>query len=158
ERPGSKAAESGKGEPSARAGLVVGLTFVAALVFALVVRGGQLLVGVTLLFIVFVPLERLFALRKQKVIRKGLLTDLTHILVNNTFVTIGAIALVIVAGIPFYAVRALDLQDQLPPAIAVTLAVVLVVVGNYWGHRFTHQIPQLWRFHAVHHSIEQMDF
>ena len=35
---------------------------------------------------------------------------------------------------------------------------VLVAVGNYWGHRLTHQVPFLWRFHSVHHSIEQMDW
>ena len=35
---------------------------------------------------------------------------------------------------------------------------MLVAVGNYWGHRLTHQVPFLWRFHAVHHSIEQMDW
>ena len=28
----------------------------------------------------------------------------------------------------------------------------------YWAHRLSHQIPFLWRFHAVHHSAEQMDF
>ena len=31
-------------------------------------------------------------------------------------------------------------------------------VGSYWGHRLTHTVPQLWRFHSVHHSIEQMDW
>ena len=25
----------------------------------------------------------------------------------------------------------------------------------YWAHRLSHQIPFLWRFHAVHHSAEQ---
>src|SRR5207249_10022636 len=92
-----------------RAGLVVGLTFVAALVFALALRGGRVVVAIALLFLVFVPLEKLFALRRQKVFRKGLLTDLTHLLVNNVLVTVGAIALVIVSAIPFSWVRALDL-------------------------------------------------
>ena len=41
------------------------------------------MIGIALLFLVFVPLEKLFALRKQRVFRPGLLTDLTHILVNN---------------------------------------------------------------------------
>jgi sterol desaturase/sphingolipid hydroxylase (fatty acid hydroxylase superfamily) len=31
-------------------------------------------------------------------------------------------------------------------------------VGYYWGHRLSHEIPLLWRFHAVHHSARQMDF
>ena len=28
----------------------------------------------------------------------------------------------------------------------------------YWAHRASHQIPFLWRFHAVHHSAEELDF
>ena len=42
--------------------------------------------------------------------------------------------------------------------MSIALAVVLVFVGEYWGHRFTHTVPLLWRFHSVHHSIEQMDW
>jgi sterol desaturase/sphingolipid hydroxylase (fatty acid hydroxylase superfamily) len=39
------------------------------------------------------------------------------------------------------------------------LAAALVVgeVGYYWGHRWTHEIPLLWRFHSIHHSAEQID-
>jgi len=108
-----------------RFGLVTGITFVAALVVALVVRGTAV-VGIAALFLLFVPLEKLLALRPQRVFRRGFLTDLTHLLVNNLFST--------------------------------ALGVALVVVGNYWGHRLTHTVPFLWRFHAVHHSIELMDW
>ncbi len=52
-----------------RAGLVTGLTFVAALVFMVVLRGGAFVIGIGLLFLVFVPLEKLFAFRPQKVFR-----------------------------------------------------------------------------------------
>jgi len=141
-----------------RAGLVATFTFVGALSLALVVRGGAFLVGIALLFLVFVPLERLFALRPQKVFRKGLLTDLTHFVVNNVLVTVATLALVVVAAIPLFWVRRLDLQGDLPTGAPVPLAIVLVFVGQYWGHRLTHTVPFLWRFHAVHHSIEQMDW
>ena len=49
---------------------------------ALLVRGPAVF-GIALLFVLFVPLEKLFALRRQKTFRPGLLTDLTHILVNG---------------------------------------------------------------------------
>jgi sterol desaturase/sphingolipid hydroxylase (fatty acid hydroxylase superfamily) len=35
---------------------------------------------------------------------------------------------------------------------------VIALVTSYWAHRLTHRIPLLWRFHAVHHSIDQMDW
>lgn len=140
-----------------RFGLVTGLTFVAALVVALVVRGNAV-VGIAALFLLFVPLEKLFALRPQRVFRRGLLTDLTHLLVNNLFSTALGIALVVVALIPVFWIRNLDIVGYLPTAAAIPLAAALVVVGNYWGHRLTHTVPFLWRFHAVHHSIELMDW
>lgn len=140
-----------------RFGVVTGLTFVAALVVALAVRGNAV-VGIAALFLLFVPLEKLFALRPQRVFRRGLLTDLTHLLVNNLFSTALGIALVVVALIPVFWIRNLDIVGYLPTAAAIPLAAALVVVGNYWGHRLTHTVPFLWRFHAVHHSIELMDW
>ncbi|MCJ7673213.1 MAG: sterol desaturase family protein, partial [Acidimicrobiia bacterium] len=113
---------------------------------------------IAVLFLLFVPLEKIFALRPQKVFRRGLLTDLTHILVNSLFSAVGAIVLVVLFALPLIWLRAFDLVGYLPTGVAIALAAVLVVVGNYWGHRLTHRVPFLWRFHAVHHSIEQMDW
>jgi sterol desaturase/sphingolipid hydroxylase (fatty acid hydroxylase superfamily) len=136
---------------------LTGLVFAAALLFALLVRGTAVF-GIALLFVLFVPLEKLFSLRKQRVFRPGLLTDLTHILVNNVLTTIAVLVLVVAAAIPFLWVRNMDLVGGLPVWAAITLAAVVVAVANYWGHRLTHQVPFLWRFHSVHHSIEQMDW
>ena len=90
------------------------LTFAAAVVFALVLRGGAA-IGIALLFLVFVPLEKLFALRQQRVFRAGLLTDLTHILVNSV-VDRGrrSVVLVVVAAIPVFWIRRFDLVGALP--------------------------------------------
>ena len=30
--------------------------------------------------------------------------------------------------------------------------------GRYWGHRLAHEVPLLWRFHAVHHSPSRLWF
>ncbi|HEV2993858.1 MAG TPA: sterol desaturase family protein [Acidimicrobiia bacterium] len=140
-----------------RAGLAVGLITVTALVVGLVTRGAGV-VGIAVLFLLFVPLEKVFALRPQRVFRRGFLTDLTHLLVNNLLITVGVLVAVVVAMIPFFWVRRLDIAGALPAAVAVTLAVLIVLVGQYWAHRLTHQVPFLWRFHAVHHSIENMDW
>lgn len=37
-------------------------------------------------------------------------------------------------------------------------ALVVGEIGAYWGHRWSHEIPLLWRFHALHHSAEEMDW
>lgn len=40
------------------------------------------------------------------------------------------------------------------------LALLLLAgdAGRYWGHRFAHTVPFLWRFHAVHHSATRLWF
>jgi sterol desaturase/sphingolipid hydroxylase (fatty acid hydroxylase superfamily) len=139
-------------------GLVTGLTLVAAIVLTLLLRGGGPIIGFAVLFLVLVPLERLFALRPQKVFRRSYLTDLTHFVVNNVFVTVGAIVLVVLAALPLIWLRAIDVEARFPPTVTIPLSVVLVFVGSYWGHRLTHTVPFLWRFHSVHHSIERMDW
>ena len=140
-----------------RAGIAIGLLGAVVLVAGILLRG-RAVVGIGLLFLVFVPLEKLTALRRQKVFRRGWLTDVTHILVNNTISTIVGIALAVVMAIPLIWLRPLDLEGQLPTSVSVAVAVAVVLLGSYWGHRLSHTVPFLWRFHAVHHSIEEMDW
>ena len=53
----------------------------------------------------------------------------------------------------------------LAPYVAKIPAAYLPVVGFllfdalvYWTHRFYHEIPVLWKFHAIHHSTEHLDW
>ena len=142
---------------SSDVGLTAAVTLFAALLVALVTRG-NIVVGLVVLFLVFVPLERIFALHPRRVFRPGIVTDLTHLLANTTLVTIGTIALVVVAALPLLWLRAFDVEGALPTELSLALAVVVASIANYWGHRLTHEVPFLWRFHAVHHSIELMDW
>lgn len=55
-------------------------------------------------------------------------------------------------------------QNQLPawiaPVAPFALAVLSVFILNfsqYWAHRAQHSLPLLWKFHAVHHSVREMD-
>ncbi|WP_246672129.1 MULTISPECIES: sterol desaturase family protein [unclassified Mesorhizobium] len=37
-------------------------------------------------------------------------------------------------------------------------ALIIADIGFYLAHRAFHAVPFLWRFHAIHHSIEEMDW
>jgi sterol desaturase/sphingolipid hydroxylase (fatty acid hydroxylase superfamily) len=61
---------------------------------------------------------------------------------------------------PMLHVSADDAPVWLMAFAPVALALVSILVfnlGQYWAHRLQHTIPFLWRFHAVHHSIEDLD-
>jgi sterol desaturase/sphingolipid hydroxylase (fatty acid hydroxylase superfamily) len=133
------------------------VTFVLAFTVALVVRRSAV-VGLAVVALVLVPLERAVPLRRQPVRRPGLMTDLTHFLVTGLLVSLATVVAVVVIAIPFVPLRRLDLEGVLPGWASVGLATAIVVVGSYWGHRLSHRIPRLWRFHSVHHSIEHMDW
>ena len=47
---------------------------------------------------------------------------------------------------------------SLPVMLQVALGLVFVEFGLYWKHRLAHEWPPLWRFHAVHHSAQHMDW
>ncbi len=122
----------------------------------------KLLVGFVVLLLIFVPLERLFTLRKeQRIFRKGWLNDLIHFSVNNFLVQLGLIFLAILF-LPF--LRRLvnaDFQASVaaqPQWLQFVEAVLIAEVSFYFIHRLSHTVPWLWKFHAVHHSIEEMDW
>lgn len=112
--------------------------------------------------IVFVFIEKLFPLRPdQPVFRKGWQTDLVHFGVNHLLVGV-VLALgnalvhslfgwMVIPGVAT-TIRAL------PFGVALVLIVLVADLVQYWMHRAYHEIPLLWRFHAVHHSTEVLDW
>jgi sterol desaturase/sphingolipid hydroxylase (fatty acid hydroxylase superfamily) len=112
--------------------------------------------------LVFILIEKMFPLyREQPVFRPGWQTDFTHFIVNHLLV---GLTLVIVN----FAIHRLfgwliwpPLQKWVGglPFFAELFGVLLVAdLVQYWTHRAYHEIPFLWRFHAVHHSAEYMDW
>jgi sterol desaturase/sphingolipid hydroxylase (fatty acid hydroxylase superfamily) len=123
---------------------------------------GTTLIALIVLAAIFVPLERLFALRRdQRILRTGWRTDLVHFVVNPV---LRAIAIVVVVGPFVLAADALvpeTWQAEViaqPAGLQLVEALAIVVVGNYWAHRLSHRIGFLWRFHRVHHSSERLDW
>jgi sterol desaturase/sphingolipid hydroxylase (fatty acid hydroxylase superfamily) len=126
-------------------------------VVTLLTRPGTI-VGLGVLAIVLIPLERVAPLRRRGVLRPGLVTDLTHVLVNGVLVAAATAVLVVAMALPLLPLRAFDIEGSLPGVASGALLGVVALIGSYWGHRLTHHVPFLWRFHAVHHSIEHMDW
>lgn len=46
--------------------------------------------------------------------------------------------------------------SEWPLAAQLVLMLLLGDAGRYWGHRWAHEVPFLWRFHAVHHSAKRL--
>lgn len=111
---------------------------------------------------VFVPLERLFALRKeQRILRAKWRLDLVYTFMNGALITVGIMLVVLCAGSVFaYAVpeRLRVAVASQPLLIQLVEAIVTADLLFYSAHRLFHTVPFLWKFHAVHHSIEEMDW
>jgi sterol desaturase/sphingolipid hydroxylase (fatty acid hydroxylase superfamily) len=114
-----------------------------------------------LLMVIFVPLERLFAVAPQRVFRKAWLTDLGYYFVNGLVVK--ALLVFPIAAIAWSLRRVVP--DAIHLAVAgfplwarLAAAMVAGEAGYYWGHRWTHEIPLLWRFHSIHHSAAEVDW
>ena len=48
--------------------------------------------------------------------------------------------------------------QDLPFFVALFLIVLVADLVQYWTHRAYHEVPALWRLHAVHHSVKSMDW
>jgi sterol desaturase/sphingolipid hydroxylase (fatty acid hydroxylase superfamily) len=114
------------------------------------------------LVLIFVPLERLIPLRPdQRILRKGWLNDTFYMLFNGFVVRIGVL-LILGATIGYFASRpsaaGFGPVAGLPMWAQVILAIIVADIGFYAHHRLFHAVPFLWRFHAIHHSIEELDW
>lgn len=108
-----------------------------------------------LLSLIFLPLEHFFALRGNTIARREQGQDLAYYFLNSLLpmlllaVPLSLAGVAAQAALPAAVPAALG---ALPLAAQLALAFVLAEMGSYWGHRLSHTIPFLWRFHALHHS------
>lgn len=122
------------------------------------ILGLQMLV---LAALVFVPLERLFSTHPQKLFRQRWTLDLTHALVSGLAIKLGLaliLFLVVVSAESFMPAVVGETVSAWPLWVQIPLALLLSDLGFYWVHRLFHAVPFLWRFHSVHHSIQQLDW
>jgi sterol desaturase/sphingolipid hydroxylase (fatty acid hydroxylase superfamily) len=110
---------------------------------------------------VFIPFERLAGLHPtQRTFRRGWATDVLTGLINGLLLY--AAVLMVLGGLDAVAAAcAPQLRNWIETRPLLAQCVLALVVGDlgvYGIHRLEHTVPWLWRFHAVHHSAEEMDW
>jgi sterol desaturase/sphingolipid hydroxylase (fatty acid hydroxylase superfamily) len=128
---------------------------------ALLIELLRLVVWLAMLLVVFVPLERALAVRRQRVFRDGFATDLALYFLNSLLpamlLTLPMALLALVARhlLPAWWLPAVG---GLPLWLRMALAFGIGEIGFYWGHRWSHEWRWMWRFHRVHHTPEALDW
>ena len=111
--------------------------------------------------VIFTTLEKLFPrYREQVILRAEWELDLFYFCVNHLLIS--AVILVgnaLVAHFHWAVSDGLQAWVQaLPLLVQVLLIILCADFVLYWEHRAFHEIKRLWPFHAVHHSVETMDW
>jgi sterol desaturase/sphingolipid hydroxylase (fatty acid hydroxylase superfamily) len=118
--------------------------------------------ALSIVVLIFIPLEMVLPLRGgQKLLRKHWLNDVVYFFLNGLVVKIGLAALVVLAvgAIRVLVPHAVTVAVQSQAVWLQVVEVLLVAdTGFYFAHRTFHKVPFLWKFHSVHHSIEEMDW
>jgi sterol desaturase/sphingolipid hydroxylase (fatty acid hydroxylase superfamily) len=111
--------------------------------------------------LIFIPIEKFFGQRKnQLVFRSEWKTDLMYFVVNH--ILIGVFFMFVnsvISAFDFAVSESLQASIKSLHFVWQFLLTLLVAdMAQYWLHRAYHEIPFLWKFHAIHHSVEEMDW
>jgi sterol desaturase/sphingolipid hydroxylase (fatty acid hydroxylase superfamily) len=112
--------------------------------------------------VIFVLIEKLRPLYKgQAVFRVEWQTDLIHFCFNHFIV--GLILLTV--NFLIHRIFGWMVHDglqgfvqRIPFVPQLLLCILAADIVQYWTHRAYHEVPYLWRFHGVHHSVKTMDW
>jgi sterol desaturase/sphingolipid hydroxylase (fatty acid hydroxylase superfamily) len=118
-------------------------------------------VGTFASLLLVVVLERVLPYRRDWNHSKGdLATDLAYLptyLGVNALIEPGVRAGAVIVGATLSEALGLGLWPVGWPLLAqFVLACVVVEAFDYWPHRLLHEVPLLWRFHAIHHNPKRV--
>lgn len=111
---------------------------------------------------VFTFLEKIFPkYREQAILRPEWQLDLIYFCVNHLLLAfLLLISNYFVVTVFGWAVSE-SLQNSIQSLPLLAQVILLILCADfvlYWSHRLFHEVPWLWKFHAVHHSVEHMDW
>lgn len=121
----------------------------------------RLCVWLALLMIVFIPLEKLAAVHPRNIVRKNFGRDVSYYFLNSLLPKLLLLPPLTAIAWALHSVVPSGLHAwvaEMPLWGRFAAALVVGEIGFYWGHRWMHEIPFLWRFHALHHSAEEVDW
>ncbi len=121
-----------------------------------------LVLDLFLMALIFVPIELVFPKNdKQSKFHPEWRTDLIYFAISHLFIQLFGVMTKRPAE-AFFGWMNLDGLSQwvqnLPFVLELFLALFLTDIFQYWAHRIFHSHNYLWRFHAVHHSTQHMDW
>jgi sterol desaturase/sphingolipid hydroxylase (fatty acid hydroxylase superfamily) len=128
----------------------------------------KIIISFLILFIIFTILEKLFpAIRTKRVFREGFKLDLLYWVVAptiNAAIKNGSAIIVIILTATILGLK-LDRDivqgfgpiRQQPAGLVIVEMLLLGDFIGYWTHRWFHR-QRLWKFHAIHHSSEDLDW
>lgn len=121
----------------------------------------EIIKGFIILSFIFIPLERVFCLHSKKIFRREWTTDILYFFIGHFIGRAGSLVIVFLSFSLLGKLIHPELQSRVaaqPIYLQFCEAIVIADFGYYIAHRLLHTVPWLWKFHAVHHSIEQMDW
>lgn len=133
---------------------VVGIT-------ASLFNGFDSLLDIALIFVIVVPFEKWFPRHRQRLRRPKVGTDIAYALVATPLAAAGVFVGIVLTAVSFARLPGLLLRPlvgALPSVVRMLLGVLLFDFLIYWVHRFSHEVPFMWRFHRIHHSTQHLDW
>jgi sterol desaturase/sphingolipid hydroxylase (fatty acid hydroxylase superfamily) len=121
-----------------------------------------LILDLFIMAVIFLPIEMVFPKRAhQNRFHEEWRTDLIYFAIGHLLIQFFGVIVQKPASMFFGGMDLGGLQDfvrSLPFAVELFAAFLITDLFQYWIHRLFHNSRYLWRFHAVHHSVREMDW